>query len=110
MGQYSDAAETDCEALRSATLADEVLTYAFKTPTLRNIAETAPYMHAGQLVTLGQVLAHYNQAPPAPTGRTELKALKLTEAELAHLVAFLRSLSGLWLRRLNCLQRLTIKF
>lgn len=67
---------------------------AFKVPSLRNVADRAPYMHAGQLATLAQVLAHYNRAPIAPAGHTELKPLKLNPKELAQLEAFLRSLSG----------------
>jgi cytochrome c peroxidase len=67
---------------------------AFKVPSLRNIAERAPYMHAGQFSTLAEVLEHYNRAPAAPAGRTELKPLGLSRAELHRLEAFLRALSG----------------
>jgi cytochrome c peroxidase len=63
-------------------------------PTLRNVAETAPYMHAGQFATLAEVLAHYNHAPAGTTGHTDLFPLGLSAAELAQLEAFLRSLSG----------------
>jgi cytochrome c peroxidase len=73
---------------------DEAARYAFKTPGLRNVAQTAPYMHAGQFETLAQVLGHYDQAPPAPLGQTEVSPLNLTGTELAQLEAFLRSLSG----------------
>jgi cytochrome c peroxidase len=51
-------------------------------------------MHAGQFGTLDAVLGHYNNAPAAPDGHTELKPLKLNTRELAQLEAFLRSLSG----------------
>ena len=61
---------------------------------LRNIANRGPYMHAGQFVTLDDVLAHYNSAPRAPFGHSELKPLKLSRAEQGQLVAFLRTLSG----------------
>ena len=67
---------------------------AFKVPSLRNVAERAPYMHAGQLGSLTDVLAHYNRAPAAPAGHTELKPLKLNARELRQLEAFLRALSG----------------
>ncbi|HZG68163.1 MAG TPA: hypothetical protein VEZ12_15570, partial [Herpetosiphonaceae bacterium] len=56
--------------------------------------EMAPYMHAGQLKTLRDVLEHYNRAAAGPVGHTELKPLRLSERELAQLEAFLRSLSG----------------
>jgi cytochrome c peroxidase len=60
----------------------------------RNVAERAPYMHAGQFGSLREVLDHYNRAPAAPFGHSELKPLNLSEQELAQLEAFLRSLSG----------------
>lgn len=93
LSEYSDAAESDCLALRQAE-GEVGGVYAFKPPTLRNIAQTGPYMHAGQLTTLRAVLEHYNQAPPAPLGQTELAPLGLTGTELAQLEAFLRSLSA----------------
>lgn len=94
LSQYSDAAETDCVTLHSARETGGTFRYAFKTPTLRNITETAPYMHTGALATLPQVLDHYNQAPTAPAGQTELVPLGLTQTELAQLAAFLGSLGG----------------
>jgi cytochrome c peroxidase len=93
LSEYSDAAESDCVALRRAE-GESGGVYAFKPPALRNVARTGPYMHAGQLSTLWAVLEHYNQAPPAPLGQSELAPLGLTETELAQLEAFLRSLSG----------------
>src|SRR4051794_30879625 len=68
--------------------------HAFKVPSLRNVAERPPYMHAGQFSTLAEVLNHYNRAPTAPLGRTELKPLGLNRGELRELEAFLRTLSG----------------
>jgi cytochrome c peroxidase len=94
LGPYSDAAETDCGHLSLTQANGEETIYAFKTPSLRNIAGTAPYMHTGQFPTLRQVLAHYHQAPPAPLGQTELKPLPLSEAELGQLEAFLHTLSA----------------
>jgi cytochrome c peroxidase len=51
-------------------------------------------MHAGQLPTLAHVLLHYNTAPPAPAGHSEVQPLRLTPMELRQLEAFLRALSG----------------
>ena len=51
-------------------------------------------MHAGQLASLRDVLDHYNKAPAAAAGVTELKPLHLDAVELDALEAFLRSLSG----------------
>lgn len=92
--RWSDAKPGDCKELEFMTVNGHELERAFKVPSLRNVADRAPYMHAGQLATLAQVLAHYNRAPIAPAGHTELKPLKLNPKELAQLEAFLRSLSG----------------
>jgi len=94
LSQWSDAGETDCAELRFVTSEGEQLEGAFKPSTLRNVAETAPYMHAGQYVTLEQVLLHYNHPPIAPVGRTELEPLGLTAKERLQVMAFLHSLSG----------------
>ena len=67
---------------------------AFKTPSLRNLNQTAPYMHAGQFATLKQVVSHYNSAPSALNGSSELKPLGLTEPEVNQLVAFLETLKS----------------
>jgi cytochrome c peroxidase len=68
----------------------------FKTPTLRELAWTAPYMHDGSLATLEDVVRHYEKGGVArPTRSKDLPAgLKLTEEERADLVAFLESLSS----------------
>ncbi|MEW5828569.1 MAG: cytochrome c peroxidase [Chloroflexota bacterium] len=94
LSQWSDAGETDCAELRFVTSSGEQLEGAFKPPTLRNVADSAPYMHAGQFATLAQVLLHYNHPPLAPLGHSELEPLGLTATELAQLEAFLRALSG----------------
>lgn len=70
---------------------------AFKTPTLRNIAETAPYMHDGRFSTLRQVIDHYNRMETfSGVGFREetLKPLQLTEREVQALESFLKSLSS----------------
>jgi cytochrome c peroxidase len=92
--RYSDAKPEDCEELRFAVTEGEELVRAYKTPSLRNVAERAPYMHAGQSATLEDVVAHYNRAPAAPFGHSELKPLRLSKDEQRQLVAFLRTLSG----------------
>jgi cytochrome c peroxidase len=51
-------------------------------------------MHAGQFVTLEEVLHHYNTAPAAPAGHSELEPLNLTDEELAQIIAFLKTLDG----------------
>lgn len=73
---------------------DYTLDRAYKVPSLRNVAERAPYMHAGQFATVADVLDHYNRAPATATGHGELRPLRLTAVELRQLEAFLRTLSG----------------
>ena len=68
---------------------------AFKTPTLREIARTAPYMHDGSLPTLDAVVDFYDQGGRAnPTLDPEMRRRQFTPGDTIALVAFLRSLSG----------------
>ncbi len=68
---------------------------AFKTPTLRQILSTAPYMHDGSLRTLEEVVDFYNQGGHRnPYIDPELRPLGLTSFEKGALLAFLRSLEG----------------
>ncbi len=70
-------------------------TAAFKTPSLRDVAVTPPYMHDGSMATLEDVVEHYNRGGRAnPHLDPELHELQLTDAEKHAVVAFLRSLSG----------------
>ena len=93
-GPYSDAGPDDCQELQFAVIDGLELIRAYKTPSLRGVAERAPYMHAGQIASLDDVVAHYDRAPDAPFGHSELQRLRLSKKERAQLVAFLRTLSG----------------
>ncbi len=67
----------------------------FKTPTLREIEHTAPYMHDGSLPTLEAIITFYNQGGIKNPFRSPfMMPLKLTDAEKKDLIAFLGSLSG----------------
>jgi cytochrome c peroxidase len=92
--RWSDADASECAELDFLARASAHHERAFKVPSLRDAAERAPYMHAGQLRTMRDVLNHYNRAPRAPAGHTELKPLGLGKAEVEQLEAFLRTLSG----------------
>lgn len=96
LGPYSDAAPEACEELRFAKTMSQELMAAFKVPSLRNVADTRPYMHAGQFASLAEVLDHYNRAPTGlgPTAHTDLVPLGLTANELEQLEAFLNTLSA----------------
>lgn len=94
LGPFSDAGAGGCAELRFAKREGPELVASFKSPTLRNVAETAPYMHDGRFATLAAVLDHYNRAPPTPLGHSELKPLGMSARELSQLESFMRSLSG----------------
>ena len=91
--RWSDARER-CSELEFIVTGEHTLDRAYKVPSLRNVAERAPYMDAGQFATLADVLDHYNRAPAAATGHSELRPLRLKAVELRQLEAFLRTLSG----------------
>jgi len=92
VGKHSDAKRDDCSELRFAVSEGSELVRAFKTPSLRNAVTRPPFMHAGQFASISDVLAHYNRAPTAPAGKTELKRLRLSDSELRQLEAFLNTL------------------
>jgi cytochrome c peroxidase len=69
----------------------------WRTPSLRDVAVTAPYMHNGSLPTLEAVIEHYNQGGSSNvtgTRSAQIKPLLLTTEEKADLVEFLKSLNG----------------
>ncbi|MCK5831169.1 MAG: SCO family protein [Methylococcales bacterium] len=69
--------------------------WKYKTPSLRNISLTAPYMHDGSISTLEQVIHFYNQGGIAnDTLDLNIKPLNLTDEEIKNLVEFLKSLKG----------------
>ena len=70
--------------------------FAFKTSTLRNIAQRAPYFHDGSLRTLEEVIDHYNDGPwlKRPSLAEEMRKLELTDTEKRQLVEFLKTLTG----------------
>jgi cytochrome c peroxidase len=68
---------------------------AFKTPTLRDVARTAPYMHDGSLATLEDVIDFYDRGGrPNPNLDPEVRQLRLSSEERRGLAAFLRVLAG----------------
>ncbi len=76
---------------RKAVTGLEGDTGAFKTPTLREISRTAPYMHDGRFATLEEVIDFYDKGgTPNPWLDEEIFPLKLTAEEKADLAAFLR--------------------
>ncbi|WP_246748750.1 cytochrome-c peroxidase [Rhizobium setariae] len=92
LGRYSDAEPDQCTELRFLVTEDRSMIGAFKTPSLRGVAGRPPYMHAGQIENLSDVVDHYVAAKEAPVGHSELRALSLDAQDRADLIAFLRSL------------------
>ena len=73
---------------------DKSLFGAFKTPGLRNVALTAPYMHDGSEATLESVVRFYNRGGDRAAGKSSLiTSLDLTEQEIADLISFLGALT-----------------
>ena len=94
LSQYSDAEPDQCDELNFMVSEGHELTRAFKAPSLRNVTLRAPYMHAGQFTTLEAVLDHYNTAPAAPTGHSELEQLNFSETQMNAIIAFLYTLNS----------------
>ncbi|CAM5479485.1 Cytochrome c551 peroxidase OS=Afipia felis OX=1035 GN=ccp PE=4 SV=1 [Afipia felis] len=73
----------------------EKLQYAFKTPTLRDVANRGPYMHDGSVATLEDVIELYNRGGiDRPSRSPSIRPLSLTAGEKAELIAFLKTLSA----------------
>ena len=100
-GRWNDQppAEGPADAsLRSRTVALQHRNWGeWKTPTLRGLPATAPYTHDGSLATLRDVVRHYSELDLDrlhADGEALLKPLKLSDAEIDDLVAFLESLGA----------------
>lgn len=102
LSQYSDAKPNDCSEMRFLKKQGAELIGAFKTPSLRNIGKTAPYMQTGQFDTLEQVIEHYNAPTPPYYDRKQhvnrphfdILPLRLSEIEKSELIAFLQTLTS----------------
>ncbi len=93
LGHFSDDPLANCAELRFARTGNDLIG-AHKTPSLRNVALTAPYMHAGQMNSLAEIIDQYDRAPPALIGHNEAKTLNLSRNERRQLETFLHTLSA----------------
>ena len=91
-GKYSDASKDQCKELRF-TAPDESNFGAFKVPSLRGVAKTAPYLHDGRFDTLEEVIRFYTTEPAGGLAPSEIPPVKLSDDEIEELAAFLRALS-----------------
>jgi cytochrome c peroxidase len=88
------AKDGEPEPGRFAITSSEADRGAFKTPTLRGLAHTAPYMHDGSLETLEDVVAFYRRGGNANRALDpKMQPLELSDLEASYLVAFLKGLS-----------------
>ncbi len=91
LGLFNDDPEPSCAELRYVRTGVELIA-ATRTPSLRNLINTAPFQRKGQTATLAAVLEHYNEAPLAMIGHNEATELNLRGWELRALEAFLNTL------------------
>lgn len=71
------------------------LQHAFKTPTLRNVMQRAPYMHDGSLPDMNAVIDHYDKGGlQRPSLSADMRPLNLSDREKDDLIAFLKTLDG----------------
>ena len=91
-GRFHDIGVDDGDEGRIAVTGKDRDRFKFKTPTVRDVTRTAPYLHNGQEATLMDVMRYYNRG--GDRSGNELKALNLTEAEMHDVVAFMKSLTG----------------
>ena len=104
LGRYSDAKPDQCGELQFLAAGDAGQVGAFRTPSLRNVADRAPYMHAGQFASLEEVVRHYARSPKAAVGHSELaqpgeqhadrQTIRLSAADIQDVAAFLGTLTG----------------
>jgi cytochrome c peroxidase len=96
LGAYNDD-PTGAAAIKTRHVEPQHVNFGqFKTPSLRNVALTAPYMHDGRLATVREVVRHYSQLDMERIhthGEQLLRPLRLSESGIDDVVAFLESLS-----------------
>jgi cytochrome c peroxidase len=93
LGVGMDAKEPDLG--RYAVTKDDKDRGAFKTPTIRNVALSAPYMHDGSQKTLAEVVEWYDRGGHKNANLSkDVRPLKLTKQEKADLVAFMKACTG----------------
>jgi cytochrome c peroxidase len=96
-GSFHDIGTATGEDIGRASLfpTSVKLRYAFKTPTLRDVARRGPYMHDGSVASLEAVIDLYNRGGiERPSRSEEIRSLTLTKDEKADLIAFLHTLNS----------------
>lgn len=95
-GKYNDSKNKKCDDLEYIVTDRHHTIGSFRTPTLRNVSKTAPYMHAGQYKTISDVIKHYNEPPSTKIGQSDLRAIPidLDNKEVMQLEAFIKTLAS----------------
>jgi cytochrome c peroxidase len=92
LGEFSDAKPEQCAELNYMTRDRHSVLGAFKVPSLRNVANTAPYFHDGRFASLESVVAYYVKVSHDATLEKDLPAINLSADEQRQLLAFLQTL------------------
>jgi cytochrome c peroxidase len=93
---FHDIGTTTADRGRGNVVKDDpLMQFAFKTPTLRDVALRPPYMHTGAQKTLTEVMQHYERGGIDRPSRSPLmQPIKLTDQERQDLIAFMETLTG----------------
>lgn len=92
LGAHSDSHDGACNPLRYTNHNRHEQFGAFKVPSLRNVANTTPFMHDGRYNNLADAIRHYHQVSALGLD-THLPAIQLSEQDIRALIAFLNALS-----------------
>ncbi len=92
LSKYSDAKPEQCTELNYINRNKHSLSGSFKTPSLRNISKTSPYMHDGRFSDLQQVLKYYSSIDQEKAKEVDLPPVSLTEKEQLDIINFLLTL------------------
>lgn len=92
LGEYSDALKSDCKDLEFMSKDRHALAGSFKVPSLRNVSNTAPYLHDGRFKQLESVVEFYTNPPSKNRSGNHLPMIVLDDKEINQLVQFLKTL------------------
>jgi cytochrome c peroxidase len=94
--KFHDIGTTTTDRGRGAVdKSDELMQFAFKTPTLRSVALRPPYMHNASSATLVEVMKHYEKGGiDRPSRSPMMMPIELNDQERGDLIAFLETLNG----------------
>ena len=92
LGEYSDAPKDECKDLTFMNNNRHELSGSFKVPSLRNVINTAPYMHDGRYQSLAEAVKHYANPPDTKLIDHHMPMITLDEREQQRLVDFLKTL------------------